>query len=111
MTSPIQQLHRLKRPKLMIATARTAARRYDRNRDLIGILGHVPQNGPSIAALLRVEDTHDQARRSRATGYVPSAHLSVLIALMGEAQILQGRQKQDQTGRDTETVAQHRLNA
>ena len=81
----IGQLGQLKRPRILIDAACRGADTYDRNRDLVRVLGRLPRSGPAMMSLFDIEDGMDRARREKGADYRPLAHLSVLIALIGES--------------------------
>jgi hypothetical protein len=80
-------LGELRRPALLLRTARIALRFYRRERDLPRILGPAPPAEPPEAlALLQLREAAiDLCRRHRTGGYLPSAHVAVLAALLAEA--------------------------
>ena len=82
-------LKSLRRPRLLIRTARIGAQDYNRDRHLQRILGYgtLPGPGPSLIRLLDMERGLDHQRRTDDAGYSLTRHLDVLIALMGEAQL------------------------
>lgn len=91
MNEPLSLLSSLRRPRLLIRTARIGAQEYCRTRHLQRLLGYGAVPGPSAALLrlIEIERDLDDRRREDAAGYSLMRHLDVLIAMMGEAQLLQ----------------------
>jgi hypothetical protein len=83
---------RLSRPRLMVRAARIGAQDYSRNRHLHRLLSLSPLPGPAQAVLrlMELEAVLDGHRRAGDAGYQLARHLDVLIALVGEARLLQG---------------------
>ncbi|ADE85611.1 DUF6477 family protein [Rhodobacter capsulatus] len=95
MTDQIDQMARLRRPKLLIRAARFGQRDYDRNRDLRRLLATRELPGPEAALrlLMAEEDGLEAARQAGEAGYSFLRHIEVLIAMMAEARGLpQARQ-------------------
>lgn len=86
-------LNALRRPRLLIRTARIGARDYSRARHLQRLMGYggLPQPGPALLRLIEMESTFEEMRRAGDTGYSLTRHLDILIAIMGEAQLLRAR--------------------
>ncbi|MEO0486637.1 MAG: DUF6477 family protein [Pseudomonadota bacterium] len=86
-------LSTLRRPRLLISAARHGLAQYDRNRALGRLLPHaaLPSPGPAALKLMELEAMHDSARREHSGSYSVARHVEVLIALMGEARLLQDR--------------------
>lgn len=84
---PPPDLAALRRPALLVRTARIGVQAYRRGRDLGRILGAEPppDRARTLAALGCLEDGMESRRRSGRGGYLPSAHVAVLIALIAEA--------------------------
>ncbi|MBE0452130.1 DUF6477 family protein [Roseovarius autotrophicus] len=84
------KLGRLCRPPLLVRAARIGAQAYVRERALPRLFGpgHLPPTPSALSRLIALEAAEEQARRTRATGYRAARHVEVLIALIGEAQIL-----------------------
>lgn len=82
---------RLSRPRLMVRAARIGAQTYCRSRHLRRLLGFgpLPRPGQAVLKLMEIEEDMDCRRRSGDAGYSLARHLDVLIALTGEAQLLQ----------------------
>ena len=84
---PTGPIGALRRPALLVRTARIAAPGYRRGRDLRRILGDEPPSDPAAALvrLAEIEGALEWRRRTGAGGYLPSAHVAVLAALIVEA--------------------------
>lgn len=85
-----QALARLRRPSLLVRAARLGAAGYARNAVLPQLLGAgpVPPVRAALARLIEAEAAQDAARRSGAMAYRAAEHVTLLIAVMGEAQLL-----------------------
>lgn len=95
MTDQIDQMARLRRPKLLIRAARFGQRDYDRSRDLRRLLAARDLPGPEAAlrALMAEEAGLEEARQTGEAAYSFLRHIEVLIAMMAEARMLpQARQ-------------------
>lgn len=79
-----------RRPRLLVRAARIGARDYRRDIHLPRLLGYgsQPAPAPALIRLLEIEEEHDDRRRDNDAGYSLTRHLDVLIAIMGEAQLL-----------------------
>lgn len=88
-----QALARLRRPPLLVRAARLGAARYARDVVLPRLLGAgpVPPVRAALARLIEAEAAQDAARRSGAIAYRAADHVALLIAVMGEAQLLDAR--------------------
>ncbi len=84
-------LSALRRPRLLIRTARIGAKDYNRDRHLQRILGYgsLPRPAPALMRLMELEQDLDTQRREDDAGYSLHRHLDILIAMMGEIQLLQ----------------------
>lgn len=93
MQDVLSMLNALRRPRLLIRAARIGARDYSRSRHLQRLMGYgaLPQPGPALLRLIEMENTLEEMRRNSDTGYSLTRHLDVLIAMMGEAQLLRAR--------------------
>ena len=89
-------LHSLRRPRLLIRAARAGVVEYQRDTHLKRHLGYgpVPRSGAALMRLMEIEEELDRQRRSDDAGYSLIRHVDVLIALMGEARILQASHPQ-----------------
>ncbi len=93
MTDPLTRFSALRRPALMISSARAGLLAYKRSRHLpkaLGqtALGDLPAPTAALHALLDREAEFDAQRRARAAGYSCFDHIEVLIALLAEAEAL-----------------------
>lgn len=82
-----------RRPRLLVRAARIGARDYRRDIHLPRLLGygHQPAPAPALLRLLEIEAEHDDRRKDNDAGYSLTRHLDVLIAIMGEAQLLEAQ--------------------
>lgn len=87
----LTMLSTLRRPRPLIRTARLGAQDYNRDRHLQRILGYgtVPRPADALVRLMQQERQLDDQRRSDDACYSLVRHLDLLIAMMGEAQLLQ----------------------
>ena len=90
MNDIMTMLRTLKRPALLIRTARIGQSDYVRRRDLARILRTTRLPGPGAAclALMEREAEIDERRRLGSAGYTAALHVEVLAALMAEARAL-----------------------
>ncbi|WP_255456124.1 DUF6477 family protein [Tropicibacter sp. Alg240-R139] len=81
----------IRRPRLLIRAARFGAQEYNRDRHLQRVLGYgaLPRPAAALMRLMEVERVLDDQRRDDDAGYSLTRHLDVLIAMMGEAQLVQ----------------------
>ncbi len=95
----MSMLGALRRPQLLIRAARLGAQDYRRDRHLQRILGYgtLPRSAAAILRLMEIERSLDDQRREDEAGYSLSRHLDILIALMGEAQLLRASQQKAPT--------------
>ena len=86
----LKALDSLRRPRLLIRAARIGAAEYRRDAHLRRHLGYgtLPRSAAALARLAEMEDTLNQQRHSDRTRYSAAKHVEILIAMMGEAQIL-----------------------
>lgn len=84
------RLSALRRPRLLIRAARIGTRDYCRARHLPRLLGCdiLPRPPLAVLQLIEQEQDLDQRRQGNDPGYPLTRHIEVLIALMGEAQLL-----------------------
>lgn len=80
----------IRRPRLLIRAARIGVNEYRRDIHLRRILGGValPRSGPALARLIELEADQNDLRKENAATYSPARHVDLLIAMMGEAQML-----------------------
>lgn len=85
----------LKRPRLLIRTARLGAEDYKRETHLQRLLGYgrLPRTGDALFQLLEQETAVNEQRKSGDAGYSLTRHLDLLIAMVGEARILRASQQ------------------
>ena len=83
-------LSTIHRPRLLVSAARHGLVDYNRNQHLKRILNvtQTPSSGEAAIRLMEIESQHDTARREGDGAYSLARHIDVLIALMGEAQLL-----------------------
>lgn len=81
----------IRRPRLLIRAARFGTQEYNRDRHLQRILGYgrLPRPASALMRLMEVERVLNEQRLEDDAGYSLSRHLDVLIAMMGEAQLVQ----------------------
>ncbi len=89
-------LNKLRRPGLLIRTARIGVEDYRRDIHLARLLGmsRIPRHGQALMHLMEIEDSLNEQRRNQDTSYSVIRHIEVLIAMMGEAQIMRNTQCQ-----------------
>lgn len=92
MTQPLKLFETMRRPRLLIQAARIGVADYRRETLLRRLFGGgpLPQAGEALAHLLEIEAELDAQRNSGELAYSASAHVEVLIAMMGEARLLRG---------------------
>lgn len=83
-------LKRLRRPRLLIRAARFGLREYSRDRHLRRILGYgaLPRPAAALMQLMELERGVNAQRQAEDAAYSLTRHLDLLIAIMGEAQLL-----------------------
>ncbi|MBJ6371544.1 DUF6477 family protein [Sedimentitalea arenosa] len=86
----MSMLNALRRPQLLIRAARHGAQEYRRDRHLQRLLGYgtLPRPSAAIMRLMDLERTLNDQRQEDDAGYSLTRHLDILIAMMGEAQLL-----------------------
>lgn len=85
------RIRQLQRPALLARAARFGVDEYRRETVLPRLLktAHAPRPAAALMALLDIEAATD-ARRIAGTGdYAPARHVELLIAISGEARMLQ----------------------
>ncbi len=94
MKDPLTTLTALRRPQLLVDSATTALARYRREPMLRRLLGvaTVPGPGQASVRLLEREAEVEEARARRDAAYAPGLHVTLLTALMAEANLLRERQ-------------------
>lgn len=90
MQDVLSMLNSLHRPRLLIRAARAGAMEYNRNRHLQRLLGYgaLPRTGQALMQLIEIERAQNDQRTADEAGYSLTRHLDVLIAIMGEAQLM-----------------------
>lgn len=90
MQDVLSLLSSLSRPGLLIRTARIGAQTYRRDRHLGRVLGYgiIPGPAKALLQLMELEREADEARKENAASYSLPRHLDLLIAIIGEAQVL-----------------------
>ncbi len=80
----------LKRPPLLARAARFGVDDYRRAVHLRRILKceNLPRHGAAIMQLLEKEDSLNALRLARSGDYRPAHHVELLIAILGEAQLM-----------------------
>lgn len=86
----LAMLNRLRRPRLLIRAARLGARDYARDRHLKRLLGYgaLPRPGVALMRLMELERDLNDRRREDDAGYSLPRHIDLLIAMIGEAQLI-----------------------
>lgn len=86
----LTMLNQLHRPRLLIRAARIGAQDYIRDTHLRRLFGYVtpPRPASALMRLIEMERGLNDQRRSDDAGYSLTRHLDILIAMMGEAQLL-----------------------
>lgn len=96
MKDVLSRLHEVRRPGLLIRTARIGAREYRRGTHLLRLIGEAPpaSSGAALMQLMELEAEINECRENEWAGYSPARHVDILIAMMGEARLLrQARQR------------------
>lgn len=93
MTDLLSLVTELRRPRLLIRAARAGVASYNRNRDLKWVirLGGMPAPERALSELLAAEAEMEETRQGGAAGYSFTRHIELLIAMIGEAQLLPRR--------------------
>lgn len=86
----LSMLNTLRRPRLLIRAARIGAQDYRRERHLQRLLGYgaLPRPAAALLRLMEIEREMNEQRSGDEAGYSLTRHLDILIAMMGEAQLL-----------------------
>ena len=97
MNDSLTMLESLRRPGLLIRTARIGAATYKRERDLGRLIkaSRLPGSREAILRLLEEEDQLNEIRQSGHGHYSVMRHVDVMIALLGEALIIKASQESD----------------
>lgn len=93
MNDLITMLKNLRRPRLLIRAARFGLPGYCRQRDLRRLLKSAVPATPGIAInrLMSEERLLEEKRQTGDASYSIARHVSILVALMGEARLLEAR--------------------
>lgn len=85
----------LRRPSLLVRTARIGMNEYCRERHLQRILrtANLPRHGEALMKLVDLETDLDSLRRAGRAEYSYARHIDVLIAIMGETALLRANAK------------------
>ena len=85
------RLATLKRPQLLARAARFGVDDYRREVHLRRILqcDDLPRAADALMQLFDIEAEMNTARLARSGNYAPSRHVEVLIAIAGEARVMQ----------------------
>ncbi|MFB9150513.1 DUF6477 family protein [Roseovarius ramblicola] len=100
----MQDIHRvlgaLRRPPLLVRAARLGASAYNRGASLPRLIGPGPLPAPAgaLARLIEIERAQDTARRDGAATWRAADHVAVLIAVMGEARLLDRQAQENASG-------------
>lgn len=80
----------LKRPRLLIQAARLGTEDYRRETHLQRHLGYgnLPRHGAALMRLMEKEAVMNAERKTGDACYSIARHVDILIAIMGEAQLL-----------------------
>ncbi len=86
----ISMLNAIRRPQLLIRAARHGMQEYRRDRHLQRLLGYgsLPRPAVAILRLMEIERALNEQRQQDDAGYSLPRHVDILIALMGEAQLV-----------------------
>jgi len=86
----LNRVAQLKRPKLLVTAARSGAAHYARDRHSARLLpSQRPRKHAAILIkLMEMECDINDLRCAMAASYSPLQHLDVMIALVGETQLL-----------------------
>ncbi|WP_224823735.1 DUF6477 family protein [Cognatishimia sp. MH4019] len=91
MTDILARLECLRRPRLLMSAARFGVLEYRRTRDLARILQSERMIGPveALTHLIDIEGTLEEQRVTDDGRYNLTQHVLVMIAIMGEARMVQ----------------------
>ncbi|MDF1857133.1 DUF6477 family protein [Pseudooceanicola sp.] len=86
----LTRLATLRRPNVLITAARIGADHYRRDRHLRRFFGlaRLPRSGEALQQLMEIEAQHNDNRRADDAAYAVTAHVEVMIAILGEARLL-----------------------
>lgn len=88
-------LSSLHRPRLLIRAARLGSMEYRRRSCLPRLLGYgaLPRAGAALMRLIEIEHDLNESRINDDATYSVTRHVEVLMAMMGEAQLLRANQQ------------------
>lgn len=94
MQDVLSMLQSLKRPRLLMRAARIGAEEYRRTAHLPRLLGYgnLPRHAPALMRLMEIEAELNTQRIEDDSAYSLLRHIDVLIAIVGEARVLQAAQ-------------------
>ena len=83
----------MRRPRILVRTARMGARQYRRRRDLPGAVPGLLARpaGEIVQRLVEAEARCEDDRRHRSPGYRPARHVQILAALLAERRAVQAK--------------------
>jgi hypothetical protein len=84
------QVQSLKRPPLLVRAARFGVDEYRRDQHLRRSLSYdrIPRSGYALIRLLETERVMNDSRIAKHGDYMIAKHVDILVAIMGEAQLL-----------------------
>ena len=93
MTDLLTMLKCLHRPRILIRAARFGMPDYSRKRDLRRLLKSSvpPSPAHAVTKLMNEESLQEDKRKSGDATYSIARHVSILIALMAEARLMQAK--------------------
>ncbi len=93
MNDLLTMLKMLHRPRLLIRAARFGLSDYNREKHLRRVLSDaaMPTPGRAIAALMSAESVLEEKRKTGDASYSIAEHIELLIAMMGEARLLESK--------------------
>ncbi len=102
-----RKLGALRRPPLLVRAARLGVPGYVRSTALPRLIGPgpLPSVREALARLIEIERAQDAARRGGAVTYRAAHHVAVLIAVMGEARLLDREAQENASGIDSLRLA------
>lgn len=91
MQDVLTTLQSMKRPRLLMRAARVGAEDYRRSAHLPRLLGYgaLPRQSQALLRLMEIESELNTQRIDDASAYNLLRHVDVLIAIVGEARIMQ----------------------
>ncbi|MEM6888868.1 MAG: DUF6477 family protein [Pseudomonadota bacterium] len=94
MQDVLSMLQQVRRPALLMRAARIGAADYRRDAHLPRLLGFgvLPRHGAALMKLMQQEEEVNQKRLHNDRSYSLVKHVDLLIAMIGEARVLQAVQ-------------------